>query len=190
MQRDRRKLLERVTKMNALSNLNQRTFQFMLASSLALGVATMSGNSVAATVSSTVAVGATLVAACEVTPNATISFGNVTTLLSAGSPTANSVATFQVACSSDASPEIYTLDDRIMVGPGAEELPFNLSLTNTGTNDFPSGTGTPLVAAGFTQDGTMKSVVLYAKILAANFTGANAKPAGAYAVNLTVSVNY
>jgi spore coat protein U-like protein len=172
--------------MNALLKVNQRAFQFALASTLALGASTMSGDSVAAT-SSTVTVGATLVAACEVTPTATISFGPIANLFSSGDQTANSVATFKVACSNDASPSLYTADAHVMVGPGSEHLPFNLSLANSGADDFPTAAGTSL---SLVQDGTLKTVALYAKVFAADFTGSNARTSGAYTVNLTVSVDY
>jgi hypothetical protein len=175
--------------MKTLLNFNKQALKLTLASTLMLGAATMSGSSVAATSSSTVAVGATLVDGCEVTPNATISFGNIVTLLSTGIKTADSGATFQVACSNGASPLIYTPDPHVMldVATGLESLPFNLSLTagaaaNT-INTTPTG-------FALTKDGTMQTVTLYARVLPANFTGGNARTSGAYTVNLTVSVDY
>jgi spore coat protein U-like protein len=173
--------------MKTLFKFNQRALKLVLASTLALGAATMSSSSFAGTSSSTVTVGATLVAACQVTPTATINFGSVTNLLSAGDQTADSGVTFQVACSSDASPEIFSATTRTMVN-GGHTLPFSLSLTSgAGSDDFPTSAGTAL---SLTQDGTLKTVVLYAKFLAADFTGGNALPSVAYTRNLTVSVSY
>jgi spore coat protein U-like protein len=145
------------------------------------GVAMAAGST-----SSTVTVDATLVSACEVSPTAAIHFGDITTLASSGDKTANSGSTFQVACSSDVAPLISTTASRIMLF-GAVPLPFNLSLTSgAAADDFPP-TATGL---SMTKDGTLKTVTLYGKVLAANFTGANAKIAGAYTVDLTVALAY
>jgi hypothetical protein len=175
--------------MKTLFNFNKQALKLALTSTLMLGVAAMTGSSVAATSSSTVAVGATLVDGCEVTPNATISFGNITTLLSTGNKMADSGSTFQVACSNGATPLIYTPDPHVMVdvATGNESLPFNLSLTAGAAGDTINSTPTGFA---LTKDGTMKTVTLYARVLPANFTGGNARTSGAYAVNLTVSVDY
>jgi hypothetical protein len=154
---------------------------------VAAGLVSVAGMAMAAgTANSTVTVDATLVSACEVSTTAAIHFGNITTLLSGGDKVANSGSTFQVACSSDVLPLISTTAVRKMLF-GAVELPFNLSLTaGAAADDFPP-TATGLV---MTKDGTLQTVPLYAKVLAANFTGVNAKIAGAYTVNLTVAVAY
>lgn len=155
---------------------------FLKLALVALG-ATISGHSVAATANSTVTVSATLVASCEVSSAATIGFGNVT---SAGNATANSGNTFQVACGAGATPQIsatgaHTLVD---VATGTVQVPFNLSLTNGGADNFPTGTGTTL---DIVMDGTPKPVTLYAVIPAANL---NAKPNGAYSAAVIVTVDY
>jgi spore coat protein U-like protein len=175
--------------MNTLFNFNQQVLKLALASTLALGAAAMSGSSMAATSSSTVTVAATLVDGCEVTPTASISFGNIVTLLSTVSATANSGTTFKVACSNGATPLIYTLDPHVMVdvATGLESVPFNLSLTSGAPTDTISTTPTSFT---LTQNGELQTVTLYAKVLAANFTGANARTSGAYTVNLIMSVDY
>jgi hypothetical protein len=178
--------------MKTLFNFNKQALKLTLASTLMLGAATMSGSSVAApvngTASGTVAVGATLVAACEVTA-ATIAFGSFANLLTAGDKTASSGTSFQVACSNDVAPLIYTTAPHVMLGGigGLEQLPFNLSLTSGAASDTINSTPT---AFSPVQDGVLHSVPLYAKVLAANFTGANARTSGTYTVNLTVSVDY
>lgn len=150
------------------------------------GLVSGTGVAVAGTANSTVTVDATLVSACEVSTAAAIHFPEITSLSSAGDVTANSGTSFQVACSSDVSPLISTTATRTMLF-GAIPLPFNLSLTaGAAADDFPA-TATGLV---MTQDGTLKTVTLYGRVPAANFTGANAKAAGAYTVPLTVAVSY
>ena len=155
---------------------------------VAVAIASMvlSGVAAAGTVNSTVTVDATLVSACSVSPTAAIHFGNITSLLAAGDKTGDSGSTFQVACSSDVSPLISNADTHTMLF-GAIPLPFNLSLVaGAAANDFPP-TATGLV---MTKDGTLQTVTLDGKVLASNFTGTNAKAAGAYTVNLVVAVDY
>jgi spore coat protein U-like protein len=170
--------------MKTLFNFNQQTLKFALASTLAIGAVTTSCYSVATTVNSTVTVSATLAAACQVSPTATISFGSVANLFSNTTAVATS-AGFQVACSSDAVPFIYTSAAHTMVGPSTAQLPFNLSLTSgAAADDFPTtaDTAPPLV-----QDGTLKTVPLYASIPQSSFTG---KPSGSYTLNLVVHLDY
>jgi spore coat protein U-like protein len=153
---------------------------------VAASLVSISGASMAGSVSSSVTVDATLVSACEVSSNAAIHFGSITNLLSAGDKLADSGTTFQIACSTDiAAPMISSATARAMVN-GASNLPFNLSLTDAVVNNFPL-TATGLVIV---QDGTLKSVPLYAKVQAANFTGASAKIGGAYSVPLVVIIGY
>lgn len=150
------------------------------------GLVSSAGVALAGTASSTVTVDATLVSACEVSSTAAIHFGSITSLLSTGDKLGDSGITFQVACSSDVAPLISTTATRTMLF-GAIPLPFNLSLTaGAAADDFPP-TATGLV---MTKDGTLQTVTLYGRVLATNFTGANAKAAGAYTVPLTVAVAY
>ena len=154
-------------------------------------MASVAGLAAAGTVSGNVNVSATLNSACEVSASGgAISFGGITNLLSAGDKTANSGSTFQVACSSDMSPTIYSTTARVMDDGATGVLPFNLSLTSgAASNDLPTAQ-VDGVALSITKDGTLKTVTLYAKVLASNFTGANAQPGGAYSKVVTVSVDY
>jgi spore coat protein U-like protein len=154
---------------------------------VAASLVSAAGVSMAAgSVSSNLTVDATLVSACEVSPTAAIHFGNITTLLSAGDQMADSGSTFQVACSKDVAPLISTTAVRTMLF-GAVPLPFNLSLTpGAAVDNFPP-TATGLVMV---KDGTMQTITLYGRVLAANFTGLSAKIMGAYTVNLTVDLAY
>jgi spore coat protein U-like protein len=154
---------------------------------VAAGLVSIASMAIAAgTASSTVTVDATLVSACEVSTTAAIHFGNITNLLSAGDNVADSGSSFQVACSSDVAPLVSAAASRIMVN-GTNNLPFNLSLTSGAiADDFPP-TATGLA---MTKDGTLQTVTLYAKVLAANFTGANNLPGGSYSKTMTVAVAY
>lgn len=65
----------------------------------------------------------------------------------------------------------------------------DLSLTSgAAADDLPStfGAGADL-PEGFTQDGSLHDVVIYAKALASNF---KLLPCGSYTTNVTVSVEY
>ncbi len=155
---------------------------------LAAAVAAMSMSGVASaagTATSTLTVNATLTSACTVSATPTISFvfGAQDT-----SATANTVSTFQVACSSDLSPTIYASGTRAMVN-GASTMPFNLSLTSGAVaDDLPlASPGVPLPVS-FVQDGTLKDVVLYASVAPAAFRGL---AGGSYTVTgLSVVVSY
>lgn len=153
---------------------------------VAAGMASVTGIAMAGTSSSQVLVSATLVSGCEVSPNAAIAFGNVSTLLSAGDQIADSGTTFQVACSTDAVPTIASATARKMT-KGANNLPFNLSLTSGAASDDLPTTPTALT---LTKDGTLQTVTLYAKVLKSNFTGGNALPGGAYTGTMTVDIAY
>ncbi|MDO8776033.1 MAG: spore coat protein U domain-containing protein [Burkholderiaceae bacterium] len=165
-------------------NINSKA---LLRGLLVAGLVSGAGAAMAVgSVSSTVTVDATLVSACEVSPTAAIHFGNITNISSAGDKLADSGSSFQVACSSDVAPLISTTAVRTMLF-GAVPLPFNLSLTaGAAADDFPP-TATGLV---MTKNGVLQTVTLYGRVLAANFTGENAKITGAYTVNLTVDVAY
>jgi len=152
-----------------------------LASLSLCGVASAAG-----TANSTLTVSATLTTACDVSPTASISFGSFAALASSNDRTADSASTFQVACSSSATPTIYATGERKMLN-GANGLPFKLSLTEgADADDLPSDSGSASTFT-LTQDGSLHDVVLYAKTLAADFKGL---PSGAYTTNVTVSVAY
>ena len=134
----------------------------------------------------TLAVDATLVSACTVSANSTISFGSFSSQTT-GDVLANSGATFQVACSADLEPLIFASGTRTVVN-GGNILPFNLSLTAGAADDDLPATLGAAEALAITQDGSAQSVVLYARALTADYVGL---PAGVYnAGAITVSVSY
>jgi spore coat protein U-like protein len=155
----------------------------------AAGMVSATGVAVAATASNNVGVSATLTSGCEVAAGGTIAFADFVTLASAGNQTASSGNTFTVACSSDVTPKISSASSRTMAVAG-KSLPFNLSLTSgAAADDLPVDTATAALLT-LTKDGTMKVVPLYATVLAANFTGVKALPAGTYITTVAVDVSY
>jgi len=165
-----------------MCKFNSKSLVVALAAS---GLVSFGGVAVAAgSVSSTLTVSANLVSACEVSPTASISFGNINNLQTTGPVTADSGTTFKIACSSDvAAPMISSISTRTM-GNGVDTVPFNLSLTaGAVADDFPL-TATGLVIV---QDGALKTVPLFAKVAAASYFG---KSGGAYTVPLTIVIGY
>jgi hypothetical protein len=147
------------------------------------------GVAMAATAHGNLVVSATLASGCEVQAG-TISFGSIVTLASSGNQIADSGTTFKVACSSDVSPTIASTTTRSMTdgAPTPSLLPFNLSMTaGAASNDLASTTP---AALSITQNGALQTVTLYAKVLASNFTGVNALPAGVYSNTMVVDVAY
>jgi spore coat protein U-like protein len=163
------------------------TKQILSLAAVSLASLVMCGAAVAAQSNSVVTVNATLTSACEVSAGAAISFGSFSTL-AAVDQTADSGATFTVACSSDMTPMIFATGTRTIIN-GANTLAFNLSLTSgAAADDLPA---TLALAAPLTlvEDGTAKVIPLYARLAKANF---GSLPAGAYANGsaVTVSVSY
>jgi hypothetical protein len=152
----------------------------------AAGMVSATGVAMAANAPGNVVVSATLTSGCEVVDGA-IGFGSLVALASTGDKTADSGVTFKVACSSDVTPTIASTTTRSMTdGAGTPHLlPFNLSLTPGAAADDLAST-TP-AALTITQDGTLQTVTLYAKILASNFA---ALPAGIYSNTMVVDVAY
>jgi spore coat protein U-like protein len=155
---------------------------------LAAAAVSFSGGAVAATeASSSLGVDGTLVAACEVSSAATIAFGSVIALASTTAPSADTGTTFQVACSADATPRIYASGTRTLV-EGSNSIPFNLSLTSGAANDDLPSTSQGATALTMTQDGTLKTVPIYARLPTANF---QALESGTYtASGLSLIVTY
>ncbi len=157
-----------------------------IGSVLAIGLLLGAGEVRAAEATGDVLVSATLSAGCEVSaPSAAINFGTFAALTSTGDKSANSGSTFQVACSSSATPTIYSATARSMTS-GGNSLPFNLCLSScTGSNDLAAASAGD--ALTITQDGTLQTVTLYGRVLATNFAGL---PTGAYSQTATVAVVY
>lgn len=143
------------------------------------------GGAAAAEDSGTLTVDATLTAACEVSPTSQINFGSFVALGSTGNKDANSASTFQVACTTGLAPKIYAAATRSM-SDGTNPLPFNLSLASSGGSELAS-TSVGAEAISITQDGTLKDVILYGRVLATTFASL---PAGAYTGTVAVSVVY
>lgn len=153
---------------------------------VALASVVMCGAAVAAQGDSTLTINATLTSACAVSAGATISFGSFSTL-AAGDQVADSGATFTVACSVDMAPTIFAAGTRTITD-GTNYIPFNLSLTSGAPTDSVPATLALATGLAIVQDGTVKSVPLYARLLKASFTS---KPAGIYAsTDMVVSVLY
>lgn len=152
----------------------------------ALASLTIGGAAVAGTATSTMTVDATLTTGCEVTTTSAIHFGTFAALSSSGDKTADSGSTFRVACSSGAVPKIYTLSTRTLVS-GANSFPFNLSLTSGAPSDDLPATGVTGADPGMAKDGALHDVVIYASILAADYS---IKPAGAYTRAVSLQVDY
>jgi spore coat protein U-like protein len=153
--------------------------------SLAISAVMICGSAVAGTASGTLTADATLTSACEVSPTSQIHFGSFDALASTGNKDANSGSSFQVACTTGLSPEIYAAASRSMSN-GTDSLPFNLSLTSGGADDLASA-AVSAQAISITQDGTMQDVTLYGRVLASNFASLSA---GDYSGDVSVSVVY
>jgi hypothetical protein len=155
----------------------------------AAGMVSATGVATAASTSGNLTVSATLASGCEVQAGV-IGFGSIVALASSGDKTADSGNTFKVACSNDVTPTIASTTTRSMTdGAGTPHfLPFNLSMTAGAAADDMAST-TP-AALTITQDGTLQTVTLYAKVLASNFSGANALPSGIYSNIMVVDVAY
>jgi spore coat protein U-like protein len=157
----------------------------------AAGLISATGVAVAATTPGNLSMSATLVAGCEVSTGAAIDFGNIIALASTGDKTADSGATFKVACSSGVSPTISSGTTRSMTNGGAPAklLPFYLSMTaGAATDDLPtSGTSQALT---LTQDGTPQTLTIYGRVLSTSYTGANVLPLGSYTNTMVVNVAY
>ena len=153
---------------------------------LALAASLAGTSAMAAEDTGTMTVSAELLTACEVSPTSTISFDPVAALLSSNNQTADSGTSFQVACSADAIPKIYSGSTREL-GNGTDVLPFNLSLSAGAASD---DLGTDLASANalsIVQDGDFKNVTIYSRIDAADF---QALSSGVYTTNITVAVVY
>ena len=123
---------------------------------------------------------------CTVASSATLAFGPVVALASAGDVTTNTGSTFWINCSSDVTttPALYSASPRTLVS-GANTLPFRLSGISAAGSDLPaSPSGTPLAVV---RNGINQTVPLYGKILAADF---KALPSGVYVGTITLTLEY
>jgi hypothetical protein len=154
------------------------------------GMMSATGVAMAATASGNLDMSATLVAGCEVQAGA-INFGNIIALASTADKTADSGTTFKVACSSGVTPTISSGTTRSMSDHAGTPhlLPFNLSMSSgAAADDLPtSGTSQALT---FTQDGTLQTVTIYGRVVAANYSGANVLPLASYTNTMLMDVAY
>ena len=162
-----------------------RTRSILLSLAVSTG-ALCSTAAVAVDRSGTMAVSATLVKACEVRGTPTLSFGSFEALASSGVREAVS-SDFQVACSADATPTIFSSTPRVLSASG-RSVPFSLGLSavsaaanGLGTN---AATANPLV---ITQDGTLQVVPIYARINAEDY---QAQVSGSYTATVNMTVAY
>lgn len=140
----------------------------------------------AATATGTMTVTATLTSACSVSASS-MTFPAVAALSSSSDQTTDTGGTLQIACTAGATPTIWS-DTTRTVTDGTNTFAFNLSQTaGAASDDLPTTTGAAEAIAGFTADGTEKTVIIYGKILAANFAS---KPAGTYTRDVILSINY
>jgi spore coat protein U-like protein len=158
---------------------------------LAAAVAAIAVNGIAAagTQTGNLTVSATLASGCSVSAAPAINFASFATLAGVDQ-TADSGSSLQVACSAGLTPVMFVSGTRNMVDGGLiNPIPFNLSLTaGAVANDLAIAIG-PATSFGLTQDGAAHAVVLYARVLLANFAS---KAAGAYTTvtPLVVTVSY
>jgi hypothetical protein len=172
------------TQMKSFQDFNKKAlFGALLAAGMVMGSASVS----AATQTGTMTVTATLTGSCTVSASS-LTFASVAALTSSSDVTGDTGSTLTIACTSGVTaPTIWSDTGRTLVN-GANNFAFNLSqIAGAASDDLPTTTGTAQAITGFTADGTAKTVMIYGKILAANFGG---KPAGTYTKAVTLSVNY
>jgi hypothetical protein len=162
-----------------------RKLTVILAAGLVFGA---SGMAMAATNEAAMTVTATLTNACIVS-EASMNFGDFAALVGTGDKTANTGTTLTVACTTGTSPTIWSDSTRTLVPNGAgPSIPFSLSQTaGAAINDLPIESGTPEPISGYSADGTLKTVMLYGRILETNFRN---KPADTYTASIQVKVDY
>jgi hypothetical protein len=145
-----------------------------------------STNVSAGTGTGTMTVNATLTDSCTVSAS-TLTFASVAALASSSAVTGDTGSSLQIACTTGTSPTIWSDSVRTLVN-GGNNFAFNLSQTSGAAADnLPVVTGSAEAITGFTADGDTHTVMIYGKILPANF---GSKPAGAYTRAVTLSVNY
>lgn len=155
-----------------------------------LGVAiSMSPGLMAATVSGTMNVSATVGEACSVSA-ASMTFPAISPF-AVTDVVADTAGTLLIACTALTTPLLWSDSPRIMTGPGAgiDEIPFSLGQTPATalTDSLPSIMAGEAIAAPFVADGTEQSVPLNGLIKAADYAG---KAPGLYTASIIINVNY
>jgi spore coat protein U-like protein len=136
----------------------------------------------------TLNVSATLQEGCEVvSASAALSFGTFTPLDSTGDRLANTGSSFQVRCTSNASPSLYATGTRKLT-KGGDEIGFLLSANPVAVaDDLPSTLATALPLTSLAKDGTAETVTLYGRVRVDNYSN---KPGGAYSSAITLQLVY
>lgn len=123
---------------------------------------------------------------CTVATGATLSFGAVVALVSAGNVTSNSGSSFWLNCTSDvtSAPVLHSATPRTLTS-GGNSFAFALSTVGPGGPSLPTASpGTPLA---FTRNGTNQTVTLHGRIDASTF---GSLPAGGYAGSIALTLEY
>jgi hypothetical protein len=160
----------------------KKTLSVLAALGLVLGMSSMA---MAVTATGTMTTQANLTNACTVS-DALMDFGNIAGLVSTGDVTADTAGSLMVACTTGVAPTIWSDTARAMTN-GTETIAFNLSQTSGAAADDLAIAGTGDAFASYVSTGSPIAVPLYGMISAAALEG---KPAGAYTVGITVSVDY
>lgn len=149
----------------------------------------MSNAAVAATVSGTMTVSATVGEACSVSA-ATMIFPPISPFATTD-VVADTAGSLLIACTALTTPLIWSDSPRILTGPGAGiiEIPFNLGQTPATalTDALPVIVAGEAIAAPFVANGVEQSVPLNGLIKAADYAG---KDPGLYTATITINVNY
>jgi hypothetical protein len=175
--------MKRHTQVKSIPDFDKKK---LLPALLAVGMAIVGANVSAATTTGTLTVTATLTSACTVSASA-LTFAAANALTSSADVTGDTGTSLKIACTTGTNPTIWSDTARIL-SDGTNSFAFNLSQTaGAAADNLPTTTGAAEAIAGFTADGTEKTVTIYGKILASNFGG---KPAGTYTKAVTLSVNY
>jgi hypothetical protein len=143
----------------------------------------------AATVSGTMTVSATVGTGCTVSA-ATMTFPAISSFASTDI-VADTAGSLLIACTAGTTPLIWSDSPRNLTGPGAGivEIPFSLGQTTAtvATNALPIIAAGEAIAAPFVADGKEWEVPLHGLIKAADYLG---KAPGVYTGSITINVSY
>ena len=141
----------------------------------------------AATVSGTMTVSATVGTGCTVSA-ATMTFPAISSFASTDI-VADTAGSLLIACTAGTTPLIWSDSPRILTGLGDAEIPFSLGQTTAtvATNALPIIAAGEAIAAPFVADGKEWEVPLHGLIKAADYLG---KAPGVYTGSITINVSY
>ncbi|MFT5604927.1 MAG: hypothetical protein ACI9G5_001892 [Paracoccaceae bacterium] len=171
-----------------LIDVMRRAMNKKLTTLAVVGVAlSMSSTAMAATGPGTMTISATLAEACSVS-SARMTFPPISRF-SDTDIVADLAGTLLIMCTSSTAPKIWSDSPRVLIGPGAAEIPFSLGQTTATvlTDALPKISTGQAIAAPFVANGTEQAVALHGLIKAADYTG---KAGGLYTASITMNVNY